>query len=223
MSGILLIRHGQASFGADNYDVLSDLGERQASWLGEHLAGLEVRPGRVIAGTLARQRATAERVLEGLGVEAGGIPIETHPGLDEYDADSLLAGWVALHPEARPAPGDRRAHFRILSDAIAGWQRGEIDGAEPWTAFEARTADALALASEGGAKDGTTLVATSGGVIGQTLRKVLGAPVEAMVQIHMQVKNASYSRLFPRSGGHWLSSFNETPHLDRREGAVTWS
>lgn len=223
MSAILLIRHGQASFGAENYDVLSELGERQATWLGEHLARLGVRPGRVIAGTLARQRATAERVLEGLGLAAGGPPIETHAGLDEYDADSLLADWVARHPDARPEPGDRRAHFRILSDAIEAWQRGEIDGAEPWTEFEARTTDALAAAGGGIGKGETTLVATSGGVIGQLIRSVLGAPAPAMVQIHMQVKNAGYSRLFPRSGGHWLTSFNETPHLDGREGAVTWS
>jgi broad specificity phosphatase PhoE len=223
VSAILLIRHGQASFGADDYDVLSELGERQSRWLGEHLATLGVRPGRVIAGTLARQRATAERVLDGLGLAAGGLPIETHPGLDEYDAGSLFEGWLARNPDARPEPGDRRAHFRFLSDAISAWQRDEIDGAEPWGAFEARTADALAMASEGIARDEATLVSTSGGVIGQALRKVLGAPVPAMVQIHMQVKNASYSRLFPRRGGHWLSSFNETPHLDGREGAVTWS
>lgn len=33
MATIYLIRHGQASFGAENYDKLSPLGERQASIL----------------------------------------------------------------------------------------------------------------------------------------------------------------------------------------------
>ena len=38
MGSIYLIRHGQASFGADDYDVLSPLGVRQAEVLGDHLA-----------------------------------------------------------------------------------------------------------------------------------------------------------------------------------------
>jgi broad specificity phosphatase PhoE len=34
MGQVLLIRHGQASFGADDYDVLSDLGWTQGRALG---------------------------------------------------------------------------------------------------------------------------------------------------------------------------------------------
>ncbi|HCT4576619.1 TPA: histidine phosphatase family protein, partial [Pseudomonas aeruginosa] len=37
MGSIYLIRHGQASFGADDYDVLSPTGIRQAEILGDHL------------------------------------------------------------------------------------------------------------------------------------------------------------------------------------------
>ncbi|EPM78754.1 hypothetical protein A249_34210, partial [Pseudomonas syringae pv. actinidiae ICMP 18804] len=40
MGSIYLIRHGQASFGADDYDVLSPVGIRQSRVLGAHLAGL---------------------------------------------------------------------------------------------------------------------------------------------------------------------------------------
>ena len=38
MGSIYLIRHGQASFGAENYDVLSPLGYRQSEALGDYLA-----------------------------------------------------------------------------------------------------------------------------------------------------------------------------------------
>jgi len=37
MGTLYLVRHGQASFGADNYDVLSPLGHRQAERLGQYL------------------------------------------------------------------------------------------------------------------------------------------------------------------------------------------
>jgi broad specificity phosphatase PhoE len=45
---VLLVRHGQASWGAADYDVLSPLGERQAVATGTFLAG--VRPDAVVHG-----------------------------------------------------------------------------------------------------------------------------------------------------------------------------
>jgi len=38
MNEIYFIRHGQASFGEENYDRLSDLGVKQAKHLARHLA-----------------------------------------------------------------------------------------------------------------------------------------------------------------------------------------
>ena len=37
MGTLYLVRHGQASFGADDYDQLSPLGQQQAVRLGEYL------------------------------------------------------------------------------------------------------------------------------------------------------------------------------------------
>jgi broad specificity phosphatase PhoE len=39
MGTLYLVRHGQASFGADDYDQLSALGRRQSVRLGEYLRG----------------------------------------------------------------------------------------------------------------------------------------------------------------------------------------
>ncbi|MDP1886245.1 histidine phosphatase family protein, partial [Polaromonas sp.] len=36
MGTLYLVRHGQASFGAENYDVLSSMGHRQSVRLGEY-------------------------------------------------------------------------------------------------------------------------------------------------------------------------------------------
>ena len=38
MSSLALVRHGQASLFADDYDILSPLGEAQARHLGDHWA-----------------------------------------------------------------------------------------------------------------------------------------------------------------------------------------
>ncbi len=49
MGSIYLIRHGQASFGAANYDVLSNVGVQQAEHLGTYLSDLELTFDRAAA------------------------------------------------------------------------------------------------------------------------------------------------------------------------------
>ena len=60
MGLILLVRHGQASWGAADYDQLSPLGEKQGEVLGSWLAKAGVRPTRLVGGTMRRHRQTAE-------------------------------------------------------------------------------------------------------------------------------------------------------------------
>ncbi|MFT6774768.1 MAG: broad specificity phosphatase PhoE [Paracoccaceae bacterium] len=223
MTEILLIRHGQASFGAANYDALSDHGRQQARWLGEHFAALGVRPSRVITGSLSRQIDTAAEIRIGMGDAAQDWPErEEHAGFNEYDAELMAANWRGGGPA--PAHADRRDHFRDLTKALAAWQRAEVEAEESWAAFEARTSAAMAEVSrlvEGAT--GPVLVATSGGVIGELIRKAVGAPPASWIKVHMQVRNGGYSRIMAGRGGLSLASFNETPHLDLRPGAVTYS
>ncbi|PTT61728.1 histidine phosphatase family protein, partial [Pseudomonas sp. HMWF007] len=91
MGSIYLIRHGQASFGADDYDVLSPIGVRQAEILGQHLAELGVRFDRCLAGDLRRQQHTATSALEQFA--ANGLPVptlETDSAFNEFDADAVI-------------------------------------------------------------------------------------------------------------------------------------
>lgn len=218
MTEIYLIRHGQASFGAANYDALSDHGRQQARWLGEHLASLGIRPARVITGTLSRQIDTAAEIRAGMGAADWPTP-EIHPGLDEYDAELMAANWWGDRP--RPGHDDRKGHFRGLMQALAAWQNDEVEAAETWASFAARTRAALEHAAQ--QADGPVFVSTSGGVIGEIMRKALGAPAPTWIKVHMQVRNGGYSRLIAGRSGVSMASFNETPHLDARPGAVTYS
>ena len=52
---LLLIRHGQASFGASDYDRLSPLGQRQSRLLGEYFRRIGYTPAAWYCGSLRRQ------------------------------------------------------------------------------------------------------------------------------------------------------------------------
>mgnify|MGYP006178913905 CR=1 FL=1 len=91
MGSIYLIRHGQASFGADDYDVLSPIGVRQAEVLGQHLLDLGVSFDRCVSGDLRRQQHTARAALEQYA-NAGLTPptIEQDAAFNEFDADAVI-------------------------------------------------------------------------------------------------------------------------------------
>nr|MBP8928961.1 histidine phosphatase family protein [Ottowia sp.] len=95
MGTLYLVRHGQASFGADDYDQLSDLGRRQSVRLGQYLReryGDGLRFNAVLTGTLRRQIGTWQGIAEGGGFDA---PHVSWPGLNEYDSHAVIS---AIHP-----------------------------------------------------------------------------------------------------------------------------
>ena len=67
MGAIYLVRHGQASFGAADYDALSPRGFEQSTVVGVELLRREVSFSRAVSGTLARQRDTAATAMKVLG------------------------------------------------------------------------------------------------------------------------------------------------------------
>lgn len=220
-SHVWLIRHGQASFGAADYDKLSALGARQARLLGEWLAAHGVRPERLLVGTLKRQQETAAALAEGLAAGGGGAAPdwEIHSGFNENDADSLIRDWVAKGAEA-PSKADRKGYYRTMVQALLAWHRGEIHGSQSFVDYEANVADALRLAADGARP---ALAVSSGGTIGQMVRTIMGSPPEMASRLQMQVKNASVTRLAGRPERLSLLTFNETPHLDATPDLITWS
>ena len=68
MGTLYLVRHGQASFGADDYDVLSPLGHQQSRRLGEYFKQKGVHFEAALTGTLNRQVQTFAGICEGMGV-----------------------------------------------------------------------------------------------------------------------------------------------------------
>ncbi len=82
MPVVHLVRHAQASYGAADYDALSELGREQSRVVGVELARRGLRDPLVLSGRLRRQRDTAE-----LAMAAAGLPGEPEVDgrWDEYD------------------------------------------------------------------------------------------------------------------------------------------
>ena len=125
---VAIVRHGQASFGAADYDALSAAGEEQSALVGDELRRRGLRAPEVVAGTLRRQQHTA-RLLGFPG------PCRTDKRWDEFDHLALLRRYVDP-ARVEPTLQDSRAFQRLLDEALEAWTR---DGG--WAAF---TADALA-------------------------------------------------------------------------------
>jgi broad specificity phosphatase PhoE len=209
---LILIRLGQASFGAADYDRLSDLGHRQSQALGAALVRLGIMPDAVCMGGLRRHRETWEGINTALGFD--GAP-QVLAGFDEFDFAGLLE--AAYRGRVQPADlhSDRRAHFSALRDTVLEWQRGQIaDPPETYDGFAARVAQARSRAMAGARRGACVLAITSGGPIGQSVAQIMQAPADAMIRLQLQVRNCSITRIIVTPRAAHVSTFNETPHID---------
>ena len=213
MGTLYLVRHGQASFGADNYDQLSARGHEQARRLGEYWRERGMVFDAVLVGTLHRHNQTLDGIGEGL--EGLTAPVTTLPGLDEYDSHALLA---AIHPQPLPradTPELYRQHFRMLCDALAQWMAGVISpqGMPSWNDFSAGVREALELVRREHTGHNVLLV-SSGGPICAAVGQVLGTSAEATIALNMRLRNSAVTEFSVSSKRLMLQTFNTLNHLD---------
>lgn len=203
MGQVLLVRHGQASFGTDDYDRLSPLGEQQAAAVGRALAHLN--PDLVVHGALRRQRETAV-----LAVKAAGwdVRVDEDHRWDEFE----LTG-SAARMASRRADGVR-AFQEWYEAATDRWLAGEHEpGDEPYAEFTARTAGALAAVAE----HGTAVVFTSGGPIASLSAGLVDGGAAAYRRLMPVMVNASVTKVLVGRRGMSLVQFNGHDHLPREQ------
>ena len=225
VGSIYLIRHGQASFGADDYDVLSPIGFRQSELLGQHLAELGVRFDRCLSGDLQRQKDTAKTALQQLNAGGMNVPqLEIDSAFNEFDADAVIR---ALLPDVLPAEPmalevmrnarEHRAEFqRLFALLIGRWISGDYDnpGIEPWSGFVQRVTDGLQRLLQHADNRHNIGVFTSGGTITALLHALTGVSPDKAFELNWQIINTSLSRLKFRGKEVVLASFNSQVHLD---------
>jgi broad specificity phosphatase PhoE len=223
MPSILLVRHAQASFGGENYDVLSDHGAVQTKALAEDLQRREVKVDRVITGSLERQKDTAGPIAEMLG-----LGVDVDPRWDEYVTRDILTHHSdeQVSEERQPRddtpPVSSRDFQAILERALHAWieagEQGPAD--EPYTAFAGRVEQALREVATGLGSGETALVCTSGGPISAACAKLLDVPAATFVAFNRVTVNTGITKVVIGRGGTSLVSFNEHAHLEQRERSL---
>ena len=217
MAVVYLARHGQASFGAEDYDVLSERGAEQSRLLGAELARRGVRPSRVVTGGLLRQRDTASWLLKGAGLD---VPVQTDERWDEYDPSALLAHHL---PEDRASlfvgemTADRaRAVQAALDGALSAWvEAGACETCErPWSRFSDELDVALGDLLSSLGSGGVGLVVTSGGPIAATVARLLRLDGAGFVAVNRVIANASVTKVVHGRSGTSLLSMNDHGHLE---------
>jgi len=228
VSTLRLVRHGQASYGASNYDLLSACGITQARALGAKWGAALLAIDTIYSGPMQRQRETA-RHLRAAAAEAGHAlpePIVVD-GLAEYPAfellaralpamvahDPTLAGLAGAHPSSALID---RAVWRMVDD----WTSGALDtGAlETFAHFVTRvTATVDELLGQHPGTGRSVVAVTSGGPIGVAAKLALDLSPRATVDLWRLVRNASVSELLwrTRDDARQLSllGWNHVEHL----------
>jgi broad specificity phosphatase PhoE len=224
VGSIYLIRHGQASFGADDYDVLSAIGIRQSEVLGAHLAQLGLRFDRCLAGDLRRQQDTARHTLAQLHTAGIDIPdLEIDSAFDEFDADAviraLLPALLPDEPEAlhilRNGKQNRGEFQRLFALLVARWVSGNHDTPEleSWLGFVGRVQAGLQRILEKAEPSHNIAIFTSGGTITALLHLITQMTATQAFELNWQIVNTSLNQLKFRGGEVALASFNSQTHL----------
>lgn len=215
---IYLVRHGQASLGAADYDNLSTLGEQQAVRLGEYFASRGITFDAVYGGTLRRHAQTFTGV-----ARAQAMPdMAFRAGLNEYDSEAVIGAICTPEQIAAmksPTSGEGyKQHFAMLRRGIGAWMRGESqpEGMTTYAEFAAGVMSVLDEVRASTAK--SVLISSSGGPLSSAVAQVLGLSHEAGIELNMRMRNTAVSELLVTPKRCVLLTFNTLPHLDDATG-----
>ncbi len=211
MGTLYLVRHGQASFGAADYDQLSELGGKQSERLGQYWRERGIRFDAVLTGTLRRHAQTWEGIAAGAGYANA---VQALAGLNEYNSEAVIAA-IHPHPLQKPdTPELYRHHFRLLRDGLRQWMNGVVSpkGMPSYDDFLAGVTGALDHVRKN--HEGHVLIVSSGGPIATAVGHVLGTTPETTIELNMRIRNSAVTEFTFNPKRHTLLSYNTLPHLD---------
>lgn len=230
MSVLTLVRHGQASFFADDYDKLSPLGEKQARLVGEYWARQKLPVHEVYMGPRARQQRSAE--LAGEAYREAGLtwpePILLED-LDEYDlaglSTSLAPSFMQQNVEFASLAAafkqssveeERLRTFQQMFEMLLGHWQGlaeNVDGVESWPAFRQRVQRVIRRAQGGAGRSRRVLMFTSGGFISGAAQWALGIADKTVLEMNWRIRNSSLTEFVFTDSRFTLDNFNTLPHI----------
>lgn len=220
MATIYVIRHGQASFGADDYDNLSETGRLQATRLGEYLRDTGVRFDAAYCGQLRRQRDTAELAL---ACQPARVPLQVDTRFDEVRNDEQIRELLPQLLDADPALRavvDRglstsKDYQKVIAAVFNHWVSPECDatGIQSWQDYAGALRMALGDIMQAQGSGKTLAIFTSGGTIAALVAQVLGARDCDVYQFYEPVFNCSVTQFFYSGDRVSLSYFNDCSFL----------
>ena len=211
MGNLYLVRHGQASFGAVDYDNLSSLGVQQSVRIGEYFAQKGIQFDAVLTGSLRRHAQTWAGIVKGAALEHDPL---VWPGLNEYDSEAVIQ---AIHPQPLQKPDTPevyRHHFRLLRDGLRQWMNGVVSpkGMPTYTEFVHGVSSALDHVRQN--CSGNVLMVSSGGPISTAVGHLLGTTPETTIELNLRIRNSSVTEFDFNPKRHALVTYNTLPHLD---------
>jgi broad specificity phosphatase PhoE len=220
MGQLYLIRHGQASFGAEDYDNLSELGHQQAERLGAYFKKKNLQFDAVITGTLRRHTQTWQGIAK--GADFAHEPLQM-PCLNEYDSHAVIATIHTGKLEKPDTPEMYRHHFRLLKDGLTQWMNGVVSpvGMPSYVDFQQGVVDALDHVRK--TQSGNVLIVSSGGPISTAVGHILGTTPEATIELNLRIRNASITEFAFTPKRHMLVTYNTLPHLEELPDWVTYA
>lgn len=218
MAAIYLIRHGQASFGTDNYDRLTDLGKQQAAALGIHLQERGIVFDAAFMGAMKRHAETAEHCLASIN---SSLQPRIISGLNEYAHEEIFS----LHVPALKNGGDitrylaqfpnpRKTFQTEFEKAIERWRSGQFDTeySETWQQFLNRCSTSLQQLQQQNAK--SIAVFSSGGAIAAITGHIMGAADKHIMELSWAIMNCSITCLLFNEEKISLRYFNDFSHFE---------
>lgn len=231
MTTIYLIRHGQASFGAESYDQLSPNGELQAKLLGRYFDEILKEAPYVVAGSMQRHQQTAQLSLDKCFPES---EILTDSAWNEFNHQQVFARYEPRFNQPELLKQDVSEHenprdylSKIFNGAIARWTGDDYhhEYDESWPSFKARVESGLENLCDQLSKSRPryAVVYTSGGVISVAVGKILGLSPEKTFALNWAITNTSITTLRLVGNEPQLLSLNEHHFIKaQRPDLLTW-
>ncbi len=231
MTEIYFIRHGQASFGSDNYDCLSDLGICQAELLGDYFNRLNIRFQAVYSGSLERQIDTAKIVSKRLS--PGSRPELCITGkFDEFDAEAMITSQIdgivredpSLAATAASFESDFDSYKLMFDRAIKRMMAGRSKGSKSLETFITAIRKGIDQVVRENGTSKKVAVFTSGGTISAVMQLALNLSLEETVRLGWEIFNTSVSIFNYRKKKLGLKTFNSVAHLQLKQdpGLITY-
>jgi broad specificity phosphatase PhoE len=223
---LLMVRHGQASFGKANYDELSERGHLQAYRLGLWLADHQHNFSHVRIGAMHRHKQTLDGIAKAYQDRGLSLPrADIDADLNEFDHSSVFSAFMQKNAGSAivkaAASGETRATGAMVHAALLAWVEdslGELP--ESWTSFGARARGAGTRLHE--VATGETLVVSSGGLISRIAQAALEVPDHRAVDLNVSLRNSALSEFHARDK-HWrLGMWNALPHLHNTKELWTY-